>query len=262
MLFTFPTVITALPFFVAAAPQPVKERGTAIPLSKRSSLANAGNTDKIYARVPTHRLDLQILILFCVDFSPEKKNTCVSHPADYPWIPSTTCTDGHVIYDPASSSTCVNLGEPFTNEYGTDVTVVTAVLILTFEQAIDQTFGIGMALRYSTLGVSNSRSPVFQTFVAQGQTDEPVFAFNVAAPRPGPSYTSVVPIRTCTLATWSPNRITASLAWAATCYKAVGGTPIPTNPRLYSFPCADVPSVSFTFGGTPFLVSLSFTPIT
>ncbi|KAF9218657.1 acid protease [Gyrodon lividus] len=41
MCFNLATVITALPFFVAAAPQHPKQGGAAIPLFKRSSLANA-----------------------------------------------------------------------------------------------------------------------------------------------------------------------------------------------------------------------------
>ncbi|KAF9218635.1 hypothetical protein BS17DRAFT_822615 [Gyrodon lividus] len=41
MRFTLATATTALPFFVSATPQRVKQGGTAIPLPKRSSLLNA-----------------------------------------------------------------------------------------------------------------------------------------------------------------------------------------------------------------------------
>ncbi|KAF9219390.1 acid protease [Gyrodon lividus] len=41
MRFTLATVVTALPLFIAAAPRPAKQRGTAVPLSKLSSLVMA-----------------------------------------------------------------------------------------------------------------------------------------------------------------------------------------------------------------------------
>ncbi|KAF9218100.1 hypothetical protein BS17DRAFT_358817 [Gyrodon lividus] len=41
MRFTLATVITALPFFIAAAARPAKQRGTAVPLSKLSWPVNA-----------------------------------------------------------------------------------------------------------------------------------------------------------------------------------------------------------------------------
>ncbi|KAF9218721.1 acid protease, partial [Gyrodon lividus] len=41
----------------------------------------------------------------------------------------------------------------------------------------------------------------------------------------------------------------------ATFYEAIGGTPALINPQFYTFPCDDVPSVGFTFGGTLFPIS-------
>ncbi|KAF9225077.1 acid protease [Gyrodon lividus] len=355
MHFVFATAITALPCFIAAAPQHVKRGGTAIPLTKRSSLVNPDksvNFEVLNSHIESTRAEI------LRGFDSFEENTGVSHlsavkrtrkqrasggllldpfnigtnlwsgtvsvgtpPLIYtvmfdtgssdfilPGIACDASCDGHTLYDPASSLTSVNLGEPFVAEFeggdsafGQGHTDNVTIVGLT---ATDQTLGVAshyshgfqleqfppdglMGMGFQSISLYH-QSPVFQTFVAQGQTDEPVFAFNFAGPRPE-----------LYLGGTNPNMYTGDFTYAqvterghwqvnmdsvvvngvvvlanvdsiidtgshlihglpedvATFYEAIGATPTPINPRFYSFPCADFPSVSFTFGGTSFLIS-------
>ncbi|KAF9218929.1 acid protease [Gyrodon lividus] len=78
MRFALAMVITALPFFVAAAPQPAKQRGTAIPLSKRSSLVNADKGINFEA-LNSHIASTTVKILR--GFDNFEKNTGALHPS-------------------------------------------------------------------------------------------------------------------------------------------------------------------------------------
>ncbi|KAF9222826.1 Asp-domain-containing protein [Gyrodon lividus] len=77
MRFTLATVIAALPFFIAAAPQPAKQRGTAIPLSQHSSLVN-DHMDANLEALNSHIASTTAKILR--GFDNFEKNTGSSHP--------------------------------------------------------------------------------------------------------------------------------------------------------------------------------------
>ncbi|KAF9226171.1 Asp-domain-containing protein [Gyrodon lividus] len=342
MHFTLVTTLTALPFFVAASPQRVNQgaRGTAIPLSKRSSLVNADKSVNLEA-LKSHVASTKAKILR--GFDNFEKNTGAPHPfavkratgglpldafefgtawsgtisigtppsfhtgADLV-LPGSGCDascNGHTLYDPASSSSFVYLGEPFLINYGNDETAFgqqhadnVTIVGLT---ATDQTFGVAshyswglqvrqfppdglMGMAFPSLSVYR-QSPVFQTLVTQGQTDEPVFSFNFAAPRPelylggsNPSmYTGdFIYAQVTEQSYWQVNMdnvvvngevvltnvnsiidtgselIHGTAKDVATFYAAIGGARSPDDPEFYIFPCKNVPSVSFTFGGTSF----------
>ncbi|KAF8841399.1 acid protease [Paxillus ammoniavirescens] len=79
MRFTLATAIVGLPFFVAAAPQPVKQRiGTAIPISKRSGLTNPDNSVNLEA-LKFHVASTKAKITR--GFDNFEKNTGSSHPS-------------------------------------------------------------------------------------------------------------------------------------------------------------------------------------
>ncbi|KAF9220427.1 acid protease [Gyrodon lividus] len=359
MHFTLVTALTALPFFVAASPQRVKQeaRGTAIPLYKRSSLVNA-NVDKSVnlQALNSHVASTRTKILR--GFNNFEKNTSASHPSAvkrasgglplFPfdvaniWFGTVTvgtpprmytvvfdtgsrhvfliwCVDcdaschGHATYDPDSSSTSVNLEEPFSTEYGIGDSAFgqqyTDNVTIVGLTATRQTFGV--ALHYSE-GLRQERftpdgvmgmafqpiseyheGPVFQTLVTQGQTDEPVFAFNFADPRPelylggtnpdmytgGFTYTQVTEIgywrigmdvvlngevflrNVDSIIDTGTELIHGLPEDVATFYDAIGGTPRPGAPDVYAFRCDDVPSVSFSFDGTPFPIPAEFLSI-
>ncbi|KAF9226071.1 Asp-domain-containing protein [Gyrodon lividus] len=363
MHFTLATAIAVLPFVVAAIPQGVKQGGTAIQLSKRSSLVNADKSVN-FEVLKSHVASTRAKILR--GFDNFEKNTGASHPSDvkrarkrasggipldpfdvgpHIWfgavsigtppktytvmfdtgssdlvLPGVDCDDscnGHAIYDPASSSSSVNLGEPFVVQYGSGDSAFgdqyTDNVTIVGLTATDQTFGV--ALHYSrgfqieqfpadgVMGMGFQpisryhQSPVFQTFVTQGYTDEPVFAFNFADPEPelylggtNPNmYTgdftyaevTTVGLMRRIQGYWQVNMVNIVVNGevvlsnvdsivdtgddfihgppedVAALYQAIGGTPLPTNSQLYTFPCDDVPSVSFTFGdtSTSFLIS-------
>ncbi|KAF9218310.1 acid protease [Gyrodon lividus] len=213
--------------------------------------------------------------------------------------------DGHAMYDPEASSSSVELGKPFSaqfgggdrafgHQYSDNVTIVGLT-------ATHQT--LGAALHYSEglqiarfagdglLGMGfqafsyYDQSPFFQTLIAEGQTDEPVFAFSFADPGPELYIGGTNPDMYTGDFIWTP--VTQQGHWhvnidsvtgnaqnvlinvpaiidtgallilgnpsdVATLYAAIGGTPLHGNPRLYSFPCNAVPSVSLTFSGTSF----------
>ncbi|KAF9223949.1 acid protease [Gyrodon lividus] len=226
-------------------------------------------------------------------------------------LPGVDCDascNGHALYDPASSSTSVNLDEPFILLYGSGDTVFgqqhTDNVTIIGLTATHQTFGV--ASRYSggfrrerftadgVMGMAFQsisefhQSSAFQTLITQGQTDEPVFAFNCAGPRPelylggtNPdmytgdfTYTQVTEqgywqvnlenvmvnggvLLTnvdCIMDTGS-ELIHGHPVDVAIFYGTIGGTPVPENPNFYAFRCDDVPSVSFTFGGRSFPIS-------
>ncbi|KAF9220334.1 hypothetical protein BS17DRAFT_769409 [Gyrodon lividus] len=76
MHFTLATVITALPLFIAVAPQPTKHRGTAVPLSKHSSLVMADQSVNFEA-LNSHIAATTVKILHV--FGNFEKNTGASH---------------------------------------------------------------------------------------------------------------------------------------------------------------------------------------
>ncbi|KAF9226999.1 acid protease [Gyrodon lividus] len=362
MCFTLAAVITALHFFIAAAPQPTKQMGTAIALSKRSSVANADKSVNFEA-LNSHIASTTAKILR--GFDHFEKNTGTSHPfsvrstrkrnsgglplaslsdADR-WfgtisigtpprnfavlfdtgssdlvLPGVDCDDscsGHTLYDPEASLTSADLGKPFGahflgghsvvgHQYVDNVTI--AGLTATYQPLVvashySDGFRKGQFPADGVLGMAfqalsvNNESPVFQTFVTEGQTDEPVFAFSLAAAAPELyiggtnramytgdfTWTQVIQqgywqvhinnvvangrsvltnvaaiIDTGTLLIHGPPRDVAAL------YQAIGGTPFAGLETFYSFPCDAVPSISFTFRGTPFPIpgeSFSMGPI-
>ncbi|KAF9222888.1 acid protease [Gyrodon lividus] len=227
-----------------------------------------------------------------------------------PGIDCDTNCNGHTLYDPASSSSSVYLGKPFLITYGSgDIHITFGQLYINNVTiagltALDQILGVAshysqsfqlekfppdglMGMGFQSLS-QYYQSPVFQTLVTQGQTDEPVFAFNFASPKPklylggsnpdmytgGFSYTEVteqsywqvnmdnVVVNGKIILTYvdsvidmGSELIHGSPGDVATFYEAIGGAPSPDNPKFYTFPCNDVPSVSFTFGGTSFPIS-------
>ncbi|KAF9226049.1 Asp-domain-containing protein [Gyrodon lividus] len=355
MHFTLATTIAVLPFVVAATPQGVKQEGTAIRLSKRSSLVNADKSVN-FQMLKSHVASTRAKILR--GFDNFEKNTGTSHPSavkrarkrvsgELPldpfdvgqvplWfgtisigtppltytvvfdtgssdlvLPGVDCDNsctGHAMYDPALSSSSVDLGEPFVVQYGSGDSAFgdqyTDNVTIVGLTATDQTFGV--ALHYARgfqieqfpadgiMGMGfqpisrYQQSPVFQTFVTQGYTDEPVFAFNFADPEPELYLGGTNPnmytgdftyAEVTTVGYWQVNMVNIVVNGevvlsnvdsivdtgndfihgppedVAALYQAIGGTPLPTNCLLYTFPCDDVPSVSFTFSDTSFLIS-------
>ncbi|KAF9219412.1 acid protease [Gyrodon lividus] len=216
-------------------------------------------------------------------------------------LPGVDCDDscyGHAIYNPASSSTSVNLCEPFAIEYGTGDSafghLYTDNVTIVGLTATDQTLGVashysqGFKIeRFDPDGVMGMgfqsisqyhQSSVFQTFVTQGQTDEPVFAFNFAAPEPELyiggtnrdmyigdfTYSGhrtvvngeVMLTNVDSIIDTGTDLIHGLPEDVATFYEAVGGGPVPASRQFYAFPCDAVPSVSFIFGGTSFPISV------
>ncbi|KAF9221231.1 acid protease [Gyrodon lividus] len=355
MRLTLATVITALPFLVAAAPQPAKQRiGTAIPVSKRSGLVNADKSVNIDA-LKSHVASTQAKIRGgLVNF---EKNTGASHPSSVKgarkrgsggdaltnnnntlwygtisvgtppntftvdfdtgssdlFLPGPNCgssCSGHTVYDPSSSSTSMNLGTTFNHTYGDGSNV-------SGEQYSDTVSIVGLTATSQTLGaaeeyssglessqfpadglmgmafqsISNyDASPVFQTLVSQGQTDEPVFAFKLATsgselyiggtnsalytgdfryiPVTQEGYWEVnmdsvdgngqtVLSNIDSIIDTGTSLIVGTPSDVATFYQAIGGTDASNTvgEGYYTFPCDSVPSVSLTFGGASFPIS-------
>ncbi|KAF9222842.1 acid protease [Gyrodon lividus] len=212
-----------------------------------------------------------------------------------------TC-DGHEMYDPELSETSFDVEEPFIvhyesgdNAFGKQYTDTVSLNGLT---AFEQTLGAAshysdgfaankyipdglMGMAFQSVSVFN-QSPVFQTLVAQGQTDEPMFSFSLAAHDPE-----------LYIGGTNPNMYIGEFSWAhviqhgfwqvnmdnimgngqtvltnvpciidtgtdlihgpsedvETLYKAIGG--VIDDSGFYFFPC-DITNVVFTFGGTPF----------
>ncbi|KAF9220854.1 acid protease [Gyrodon lividus] len=329
MRFTLATVINTLPFFVAAVPQPAKQRGTAIPLSKLSSLVNADQS------VGFEALNSHIALTTAL------KNTGASHPSavkgarkrDSSGLPLASlrplkplfrhylfmfdtgsrdvfliwcidCDDscnGHAMYDPEASLSSIELGKPFSIDFvggngAFGYQYIDNVMVVRLT-ATHQT--LGAAVHYSEgfqigrfpgdglLGMASQAipeydaSPLFQTLVTDGQTDELVFAFNFAAPRPELYLGGTNPDMYTGDFTWAPViqhgywqinmvnvvgngrtvltsfsviidtgtlLILGPLSDVVALCAGIGGTPFAQN--FYSFPCNAVPSVSFTFDVT------------
>ncbi|KAF9226073.1 Asp-domain-containing protein [Gyrodon lividus] len=362
MHFTLAMAITALPFFVAAAPQGVNQGGLAIPLSRRSSPVNADKSVNLEA-LSSHVASTRAKILR--GFDNFEKNTGASHPSAmkharkrasgglplYPFdvgpaicfstisigtpprnfvvefdtgssdlvLPGVDCDDscdGHIRYDPALSLTSVNLGQFFNIEYAdgdsafgqqhTDNECHDCRTHGTCDgryNAIGQTLNVAshysaglqlerfppdglMGMGFQSLAEYH-QSPVFQTFVAQGRTDEPVFAFSFTAQRPelylggtnpdmytgnfayaqviqqgywevnmdsivGNSQTLLSNVA-CIIDTGS-NLIQGPPEDVEVLYAAIGGI-LAHGDTFYIFPCDAVPNVSFVFGGTSFPIS-------
>ncbi|KAF9219090.1 acid protease [Gyrodon lividus] len=211
--------------------------------------------------------------------------------------------DGHEIYDPELSETSSDMEEDFINQYGNDDHALgrqyTDTVSINGLAAIDQTLGAAshysdgfeldnffpdglMGMAFQSISAFN-QSPLFQTLVIQGQTDEPVFAFSLAAPGPelyiggtNPNmYTGdftyaqviqhgfwqvmmdnvvgngqiVLTDVSCIIDTGT-DLIHGLAEDVETLYEAIGG--VPGSDDFYFFPCDAVPSIVFTFGGTPF----------
>ncbi|KAF9219416.1 acid protease [Gyrodon lividus] len=246
---------TALPSFVAATPQRVKQGETAIPLSERSSLANvekSANLEGLNSHntgashpsavksprkrasggLPLDPFDISPHIWFGtisvgtpLAFYTVLFDTGLRHVFFTWWI-----RGGYAIYDPASSSTSVNLGEPS---------------VIYYENS-DSAFGQQHADNVMIFGLTS----LVQTLVNQGQTDEPVFAFHFAAPEANGHWRVNIVIDGEVMLTNVDSAIdmgsdlTYSLLEIVTTFYEVVGVPFD-----------GVPSVSFTFGGTSFLIS-------
>ncbi|KAF9228884.1 acid protease [Gyrodon lividus] len=226
-------------------------------------------------------------------------------------LPGVDCgasCDGHALYDPASSLTSVNLDEPFVvgyesdhsafgHQYKDNVTIVGLTAtdqILNVASHYSEDFQTEWFTADGVMGMAfpsvsrYTQSPVFYTLITQGQTDEPVFAFNFADPQPelylggtNPdmytgdfTYTQVTEVgywrvnmenivvngEVCltnvdSIIDTGSDLIHGSLDDVATFYELIGGVPVPGNHQFYAFRCDDIPSVSFTFGGTSFPIS-------
>ncbi|KIJ60518.1 hypothetical protein HYDPIDRAFT_98543 [Hydnomerulius pinastri MD-312] len=355
MRFTLATVIAALPFLVAAVPQPVEQRvGTAIPISKRSTLVNADKSVNLEA-LKSHVASTKAKVLRGLDAF--EKNTGASHPAaakgaqkrgsggdaltddqselwygkisvgtpakiytvDFDtgssdlFLPGPSCgssCSGHTIYNPSSSSTAKDLKKTFSLSYGDGSTVsgeqYTDTVSIAGLTATTQT--LGAAKQYST-GFQSSQfpadglmgmafksisdynaNPVFQTLVADGKTDNSVFAFKLASSGSelyiggtnSDLYTGDFTYADVTQeGYWQVNMdgvvgngktvltsvdsiidtgttlIVGQPSDVATLYKAIGGKDASSTAGdgFYTFPCNAVPKVSLTFGGKSFPIS-------
>ncbi|KAF9225055.1 acid protease [Gyrodon lividus] len=352
MRFTLTTAIVALHFLIAAAPQPAKQGGTAIPLSKRSSLVNADksvNSEALKSHVASTRAKI------LRGFDNFEKNTGASHPSvgkatrkhaatgnklimdNGIWsgaievgtppdtyfvmfdtgssdlfLPGPDCGSscaGHYIYDPSFSETSVDLEKTFCMEFENGAAVAgeqyNDIVMISDLTAFDQTLGVAsqyspglgstrfppdglMGMAFQSISTYDA-SPVFQTLLTTGQTDEPVFSFSFAAPGPelyiggiNPtmytgdiSYTPVTQqgfwrvnidsiegngetlfidlscvIDTGTVFIHGPDEDVAIL------YKTIGGTDAfdTLGKGFWTFPCDDVPSISFTIAGSSFFI--------
>ncbi|KAF9220552.1 Asp-domain-containing protein [Gyrodon lividus] len=222
-------------------------------------------------------------------------------------LPGVDCDDscdGHERYE---SLTYVYLGEPFMiryangesafgHQYADNVTVVGltangqtlgAASHYSRGLQVEQFAGDGvMGMAFQAISEYN-QSPVFQTLVTQGQTDEPVFAFNLADPNPelyiggtNPdmyigdfSWAHVIQhgfwevtmdnvlgngqillINIAAVIDTGSSLIHGDPSNVATLYEAIGGAydNEPNDHGIYTYPCDAVPSVSLTFGGTSF----------
>ncbi|KAF9225002.1 Asp-domain-containing protein [Gyrodon lividus] len=359
MRFNLVMVITALPVFVAAAPQRTNQRGKAIPmrLSQGSPLVSADKSVNFEA-LKFHVASTRAKILR--GFDNFEKNTGTPHPSavkgirerasgrlplDYTFnpniwfgtisigtppqlytavefdtgsghvflicdlvLPGIDCDDscnGHNHYNPQLSSSAVNLITFFSigyengdNAYGAQYTDNVTIVGL---EATDQTLGVAWHYSYGLqsqrfapdgmLGMAfqaisgYNQSPLFQTLVTQGQTDEPVFAFSLADPEPELYIGGANPNMYIGDFSWTPviqrgywevriNNIVANgqvvvtnlagiidtgtylihgpTSDVANLYEAMGGTSVPNGNGFYTYPCDAVSSVSFTVGGTSF----------
>ncbi|KIK91444.1 hypothetical protein PAXRUDRAFT_149483 [Paxillus rubicundulus Ve08.2h10] len=363
MRFSLATVIVSLPFFVAAAPQPSKQKtGTSIPISKRSGLTNPDNSVNLEA-LKSHITSTKAKIIrgldnfekntgssrpsavngtqkrgsggdaltdanselwygtisvgtpantYTVDFDTGSRRVSDVYCIDL-FLPGPDCgstCSGHTVYDPSSSSTSQDLGKTFSLQYGDGSTVTgeqyTDIVFISGLTATGQTLGAAsqyssgfeisgfpadglMGMAFQSISDYNA-SPVFQTLVSEGQTDQSVFAFKLAASGSelfiggtdtalytgGFSYAdvtqqgfwqvnmdnvegngqTVLSNVDCIIDTGT-TLVIGLPSDVATLYQAIGGTDASgtVGQGFYTFPCNSVPSVSFTFGGTSFLIS-------
>ncbi|KAF9220541.1 acid protease [Gyrodon lividus] len=235
------------------------------------------------------------------------------------FLPGADCDDscdGHEHYE---SSTSVYLGEPFVLQFGNGESVfghqyadnVTIVGLTANGQAlgaashysrgfrIDEFAPDGlMGMGFQSISEYN-QSPVFQTLVTQGQTDQPVFAFRFAA-HEGELYIGgtnpdmyigafswahviqpgfwevtmdsilgngqIVLTNIAVMIDTGTDLIHGDYSDVEMLYEAIGGTAEFDDDRgFFNFPCDAVPSVSLTFGGISFPIppdtfSIGFTP--
>ncbi|KAG9063358.1 hypothetical protein KI688_004240 [Linnemannia hyalina] len=229
------------------------------------------------------------------------------------FLPGKGCSkncNGHTAYDPNISSTSSDLGKSFkltfeegevvSGEEFTDTVSIgglvaahqTVGVAAEYPSSLgnDQFFADGiLGLAFESISTFGA-SPVMQSLISQGQLDEPVFSFKLAASGSELfmggansalytgdfTYTSLTQqgfwevmvekiegkgqtifsnidaiIDTGTTLTVLP------LNEAAQFYKVLGGTDASSTlgPGFYTFPCDSFPSVSFTFGGRSFPMS-------
>ncbi|KAK3811379.1 MAG: aspartic peptidase domain-containing protein [Linnemannia elongata] len=218
--------------------------------------------------------------------------------------------DGHKIYNPDSSSTAQNIGKTFDFSFGDGATVsgdqYTDIINIGGLTAARQT--VGAATKYSShfeasqyppdglVGMAFKSisqfegSPVAQSLIADGQMDEPVFSFKLAASGSelylgGANRSMYTGDFTYTPVTqegfWETNLegierdgerflsninaiidtgtslVILSPSQAATLYAALGGTDASSaaGAGYYTFPCDSFPDISLTFGGMSFTMS-------
>ncbi|KAF9219054.1 acid protease [Gyrodon lividus] len=222
-----------------------------------------------------------------------------------PGIDCDDSCDGHALYDPEASLTSVDLSEPFNAEFmngdsafgGQYIDNVTMAGLTATRQTLGAAVHYSQGFHFLGDGLVGmafqvmsryNQSPFFQTLVTEGQTDEPVFAFSFAAPRPELYIGGTNPDMYTGDFTWTPvaqpgywqvnidtivgngQNVLTNVAGiidtgtalihgppsdVAALYAAIGAIPFPLSQGFYSFPCNAVPSVSFTFGGTSFPVT-------
>jgi len=120
------------------------------------------------------------------------------------FLPGSTCDStcsGHTLYNPSASSTSTDLGTTFTLSYGDGSTVsgeqYTDTVAVAGLTATEQTLGAAsqyssgfessnfpadglMGMGFQSISVYNA-PPVFQSLIASGQTDSPVFAMKLVS---------------------------------------------------------------------------------
>ncbi|KAF9222342.1 acid protease [Gyrodon lividus] len=212
MRFTLATVIAALPFFVAAlAPQPARQGEIAIPLSdfKRSSLVNADKRVIFFEALNSHVASTRAFIPICYLRILLWRLASGGQPLiGGPNIWFDTITAGtpallyagtHVSFGVLTVTTAamatpstipiVFAGGSFIIQYGNGDTALgeqwmsrlsDSLYGLRIEQSLADRL-IGMT--FQSISEYNE-SFVFQTLVTRGQSDELVFTFGFATPRP------------------------------------------------------------------------------
>jgi cathepsin D len=240
---------------------------------------------------------------FTVDFDTGSSDLVLPGPKC-----GTSCA-GHKIYDPSKSSASQDVGKTFTLSYGDGSTVdgevftddVAIVGITANKQAlgVSSNYSTGfqlqggfpadglMGMAFRQLSQFNS-TPVFQTLVAQGSTDSPVFSFRLTptsaelfiggsndklftgnityTPVTQEGYWSVdmdsvnvnqgivLDTTPCIIDTGT-SLVVGDPESVAQLYQAIPGAADASSTvgdGLYTMPCDTVPTVSLTFNGQPF----------
>ncbi|KAI0071631.1 acid protease [Panus rudis PR-1116 ss-1] len=245
---------------------------------------------------------------FTVDFDTGSSDFFLPGPD---CSPKDNC-EGHKVYNPRKSSTGVDKKKPFGLLYGdgsevaggiwTDSVVISGLKAT--KQAVgaantySSSFSMGlyppdglMGMGYQSISQFDS-SPPFQSFIAQKQPTQPVFAFKLA--EKGSElflggvnkklYTGAftyVPVtqkgfwqvnmdtitannkhsgikRTSVIVDTGTTLVIGPSSDVSALYKTIpGAKPFDGQEGYYTFPCSSVPTVRLTFGGKPFAISPS-----